>query len=443
MKFLWCFLLVVPLPAFAQTTPARGHGSLRGVVVDSLRGGLLSGASLTVGNTRAIGVTDSLGRFSIDSVPPGEHVVELFHAILDTLGVRVRTSPVTIAADSTLEFVFGVPSAATLVRAKCGASDGAALVGMVIAADSDLAVAGADVRLSWLDIEVGREVGIRRQPHNRVASTDAAGRYHMCDLPRDLSAEISARRGGDSTATVSVALENASLGVATLFLPHLAGEAAPGAASVSPGNAAAVRGVVLDSAGAPVTGARVALARRPDAVVTDSAGTFTLAGQPSGTQSLVVRRLGYLPAELTLHLTRRVPRDVVVRLSKFVPTLEAVMIEARRSVALERVGFSERQKTGFGRFIGPSDLAKRHALVVSDFFSHLPGPRVSGLENTACTSYWVDGQKWHADADDFVAPGEVAAIELYNSPFVPAEFSEFEGACRVVVIWTKWKVGLR
>lgn len=36
-----------------------------------------------------------------------------------------------------------------------------------------------------------------------------------------------------------------------------------------------------------------------------------------------------------------------------------------------------------------------------------------------------------------------AAIELYNSPFVPAEFSDFEGACRVVVIWTKWKLGLR
>lgn len=227
MKFLGCFLLLVPLPAFAQNTPARGHASLRGVVVDSLRGGLLSGGSLTVGNTSAIGVSDSLGRFSIDSVPPGEHVVELFHAILDTLGVRVRTSPVTFAADSTLELVFGVPSAATLVRAKCGASDDAALLGMVIAADSDIALAGADVRLSWLDIEVGRDVGIRRQPHTRVATTDAAGRYVICDLPRDLSAEITARHGGDSTATVSVALENASLGVATLFLPQSSAATAP------------------------------------------------------------------------------------------------------------------------------------------------------------------------------------------------------------------------
>lgn len=443
MKFLWCFLLIMALPAFAQTTPARGHASLRGVVVDSLRGGLLSDASLTVGGTSLMGVTDSLGRFSIDSVPPGEHVVELFHAILDTLGVRVQTSPLTFAADSALHLVFGVPSPATLVRAKCGASDSAALLGMVIAADSDIAIAGADVRLSWLDIEVGGEVGIRRQPRSRVATTDAAGRYHMCDLPWELSAEISAKHGGDSTATVSVALANAALGVATLFLPQASVATAPSAASGSPDNAAAVRGVVLDSAGAPVPGARVAMATRADAVVTDSAGAFSLAGQPSGTQSLVVRRLGYLPAELTVNLTRRAPREVVIRLRTFVPTLEAVMIEARRNFALDGVGFNARRKTGFGRYLGPSELARRHALVISDFFRHLPGPRVSGLGNTTCTSYWVDGQKWHADADDFVAPGEVAAIELYNSPFVPAEFSGFAGACRVVVIWTKWKLGLR
>lgn len=443
MKFLSSFLLLGALPAFAQTTPAQGHASLRGIVVDSLRGGLLSGASLTIGSTPVMGITDSLGRFSIEGVPPGEHVVELFHAILDTLGVRVRTLPLTFAADSTLELVFGVPSAATLVRAKCGAFDGAALLGMVIAADSDVAIAGADVRLSWLDIEVGGEVGIRRQPRSRVATTDAVGRYHMCDLPRELSAEISASRGGDSTATVSVALVNASLGVATLFLPRASTATEPGTASVSSDNAATVRGVVLDSAGAPVSGARVAMATRAGAAITDSAGTFSLAGQPSGTQSLVVRRLGYLPAELTVNLTRRAPREVVVTLRRFVPTLEAVMIEARRNFALDGVGFNARQKSGFGRYLRPSDLARRHALVVSDLFRHLPAPRASGLSNMACTSYWVDGQKWHADADDFVAPGEVAAIELYNSPFVPAEFSEFEGACRVVVIWTKWKLGLR
>lgn len=443
MKLLWSVCLLVALPAFAQTTPARGHGLLHGIIVDSLRGGLLSGASLTIEGTSAFGVTDSLGRFSIDSVPPGEHVVELFHPILDTLGIRVRTSPLTFAANTAQELVWGVPSAVTLARAKCGASSGAMLLGMVIAADSDVALAGADVRLSWMDIEVGREVGIRRQPRSRVAVTDAAGRYMMCDLPSDLTAEISARLGGDSTATVSVALGNASLGVATLFLTQQAAETAPGAASAVPGNSATVRGVVLDSAGAPVPGAHVALATRPEAVVTDSAGAFTLEGQPSGTQSLIVRRLGYLPAQLTLHLTRRAPREVVVSLRRFVPTLEAVMIEARRNFALDQVGFSERRKSGFGRYMGPSDLARRHALVLSDFFRHLPPPRASGLSNRTCTSYWVDGQKWHADADDFVSPGEVAAIELYNAPFVPAEFSEFEGACRVVVIWTKWKLGLR
>jgi hypothetical protein len=90
------------------------------------------------------------------------------------------------------------------------------------------------------------------------------------------------------------------------------------------------------------------------------------------------------------------------------------------------------------------DLNKRFAIEVSDFLRHLPPPRASGINDSACTQYWVDGSRWRESTpDDFLTPQEVAAIEVYDDTSVPPQFNSFEGSCRVVVIWTKLKLGVR
>jgi len=438
-------LAVAALPAVAaaQGQPRVPFATLEGVVADSLRGGFVSHAVVAVMGTSRYAVSDTAGRYRIDSIPPGSYQIHVTHDLLDSLGVRVRTTPVTFAADSSLWVSLGFPSARTIIRAKCGDStdDSGALVGMVINADSEDPRPGAEVRMWWVELAVGQEIGVRYQPRQLTATTDDAGRYKFCGLPPDLSANIIARRGSDSTMAVLVEY-GSGLATATLFLAT-ADAAAPTAAGLASGaSRASLRGTVTDSAGKSVPGARVALPGSREEAMTDSAGAFSLSGR-SGTQALIVRKLGYRPAEVIVNLTLRTPREVVVRLNTYVPTLEAVLIEARRNFALERVGFTTRQKTGMGRYLIQTDLDRRHALVVSDFLRHLPGARASGLENTTCTSYWIDGSKWLADADEIVSPNEVGAIEVYNFPAVPPEFSDFAGACRVIVIWTKWKLGIR
>ncbi|MGK2934052.1 MAG: carboxypeptidase regulatory-like domain-containing protein [Gemmatimonadaceae bacterium] len=428
------FLLTSAIPAAAQETRSAGLAALEGVVADSLHGGFANGASVTVGNTMRYGVTDSLGRFRIDSIPAGDHQIQLLHPTLDTLGVRVLTPPITFAADSSVFTELAIPPARTVKRAKCAASgdDAGALIGLVLNADSEDPVAGAEVRLWWIEVIVGERVGMRNQPHQRVATTDASGRYKFCGLPAQLSANIGASSGADSTEALPITYGAPGLGMATLFLAS--DTAAPGAA---------VRGVVLDAARAPLAGARVSLNTGPDATVTDSTGSFDLTGQRSGTQSLVVRKVGFQPAEVIVNLSRSEPREVTVELAAFVPTLEAVVVEARRGAALERIGFMERQRTGLGRFMTQDDLNKRHAIEVSDFLRYLPAPRASGLSDVACTHYWVDGTRWRESTpDDFMTPREVAAIEVYDGADVPPQFQSFEGTCRVVVIWTKWKLGV-
>lgn len=418
----------------AQSVPTPGFAVLDGVVQDSLRGGFANGALVTVANTGRYGATDSLGRFRIDSIPAGDHQILLLHPTLDTLGIRVLTAPVTFAADSSVFSELAIPPARTVKRAKCASSgdDSGALIGLVLNADSDDPVVGAEVRLWWVEVVVGGSVGMRNVPHQRVATTDASGRYKFCGLPAQLSANINAASGSDSTEALPITYGAPGLGMATLFLPSDAG--APGAA---------VRGVVFDAAGAPLAGARVSLNTGPDAALTDSTGRFDLTGQRSGTQSLVVRKVGYQPAEVIVHLSRREPREVTVELATFVPVLEAVVVEARRGAALERIGFMERRRTGLGRFMTQDDLNKRHAIEVSDFLRHLPAARASGF-NEACTHYWVDGNRWRESTpDEFMTPQEVAAIEIYDGADVPPQFQSFEGTCRVVVIWTKWKLGTR
>lgn len=426
--------LAAAAPAAAQAPPARAFAAAEGIVRDSLHGGFVEGATVSVGNTRRFGVTDSLGRFRVDSIPSGDHQIQLFHPTLDTLGVRVLTPPVAFAGDSAVALELAIPSARTVMRAKCASSgEGAgALIGLVLDAESEDPVAGAEVRLWWIEVIVGEGVGMRNQPHQRVATTDESGRYKFCGLPAQLSANIAAAGGGDTTIALPITYGAPGLGMATLFL----------AASDSGAPGAEVRGVVLDASGSPLAGARVALATGTGATVTDSTGRFVLSGQPSGTQALVVRKVGFEPAELILNLTRREPRDVTVELGAFVPVLESVLVEARRGAALERIGFSERARTGQGRFLTQDDLNKRFAVEVSDFLRHLPPPRASGLADASCTHYWVDGSRWRVGTpDDFMTPQEVAAIEVYEDATVPPQFQSFEGSCRVVVIWTKWKLG--
>lgn len=438
-------LAVIAMPVAAQERPAAGLASLEGVILDSLRGGFADGASVTVTGTRRFAFADSLGRFRIDSIPAGDHQVELFHPALDTLGVRVLTPPTAFASDSTVSLALAIPSARTILSAKCpgAAADSGALVGVVLNADSEDPVVGAEVRIWWIEVTVGEKIGIRHLPRLRTATTDASGRYKICGLPVELSANILATHGGDSTTALPIAYGAPGMGMATLFLAISDTSAAGARQGAVAGPRAEVRGVVVDSSGSPLAGARVGLSDSPDAALTDSTGSFKLSGQRSGTHALVVRKLGYQPAEIVMNLTRREPREVTVRLGAFVPVLEAVMIQARRDFALERVGFASRKRMGMGRYMTPQELDRRHAIEVSDYLRHLPPARASGFGGP-CTQYWVDGSRWRfGTPDEFMTAAEVGAIEVYNDPFVPPEFQSFEGSCRVILIWTKWKLGTR
>src|ERR1700722_4024514 len=88
-------LMLATVPLAAQS-PSR-LSTVRGTVVDSLHNRPLAGASISVDGTGATAMTDSLGRYRIDSVPSGTHRIAVYHPLFDSLAVELYTEPMAIA----------------------------------------------------------------------------------------------------------------------------------------------------------------------------------------------------------------------------------------------------------------------------------------------------------------------------------------------------------
>src|SRR5215203_1089434 len=89
-------------PAPGSTGPLAGSstmGYLQGVAIDSIHGAPLVNATIQISGTDRVGITDSLGRFLIDSIKSGTYKIDVDHPILDTLGILLSTNPMSFASD--------------------------------------------------------------------------------------------------------------------------------------------------------------------------------------------------------------------------------------------------------------------------------------------------------------------------------------------------------
>ncbi len=427
-------------------------------------------------------MTDSLGRFRIDSILPGRHQLELIHPLLDTLGLSVKTQPLSFKAGETATAALATPSPLTVITRKCPPAERslgpAAAIGMVLEADTDAPAVGARISLDWTDLEATGK-NFTRSPKKRTATVQSDGSFRICGLPEDFSANVVAYREGDSTSVVGVRF-SPLLAIVTLFLPG-ASIAAPSATQArSPTNAvmpiagATLKGRVVGADGAPIAHARIAIENESHVALTAQDGTFILHGLRPGTRAVSVRALGFEPTETVVALRSGEPRDVELRLTKFVPVLKTVIVSAARDAALERVGFSERKSAGSGRFFSPADIDQRNPLKLNHLLetvSVLRSHRTAGGQtymtgrDNGCITYFVDGVRWvsstafgnlgtqagslgdEADSspDAFISGGELAAVEVYDALSAPAEFTSqsWTGqSCSIVVIWTKSKLRL-
>jgi len=441
-----------PMPA---ATGKAGTAQISGVVVDSVNRRFLTGADVMIEGARTTIVTDSVGQFRIDSLPPGTYQVGVFHPLLDTLGLTLATKPFHVGPDSATFIVLAVPSAATIIHRACPvrprAQGTSAVIGQVQDPETLLPVAGAEVSIAWSQIDVSKAAGVRRTPHVIYDSTNASGTFRICGLPNSMQATLQAKRGKSVTAEIPISLgeEQSELFARTLLLSRTDSGAKVGNATVS-------GRVVLE--GAPTNGgSRVEVVGTDQVAMTNDKGEFTITKLPSGSHVLLARHLGFGAQTVAVDLTSRAAQRVTIKLPKFVAMIEPVVVNARRAANLDRVGFSQRQKTGMGFYIGPEQLKDRHPNLITDILRTVPGLRItSGPEGDVvsssrnvgmggeCVQYFVDDMPWQSaepgDVNQFVNPNEVVAVEVYQGSNVPAQYSRGTGGCTTIVLWTRFKI---
>ena len=447
-----------PAPPAPATTAKTGTATIAGIVLDSLNGRFLSGAEVIVEGAKKSLVTDSLGKFRIDSLPPGTYQVGVFHALLDTLGISLASAPFHVGRDSSSFILLSVPSARTIIRAACPVrgfrpQGTSAVIGHVTDPESLQPVAGADVSIAWTQLEVSKEIGVRRTPRVIRDSTDAQGSFKLCGLPNSMKATLQARKAGAVTAEIPIELgdQESELFARTMLLSRLDSGAKTGNAVVS-------GRVILE--GAPSNaGSRVEVVGTDVIAMTNEKGEFAIRNLPSGTHVLLARHLGFGAETVPVDLSAREPKQVTMKLPKFVAVIDPVVVTAKRVANLDKVGFNQRKKSGTGFYIGPDQLQLMRPNDLTDILRLVPSLRISsgpdgdvvtssrgvtGTGGAGCVQFYVDDMPWQSvspgDINNFVNGPEVVGVEVYAGPGAPPQYTHGMQDCTTVVIWTKFKI---
>lgn len=460
--------------------PSLPMGTVFGTVYDSVHQAALVGAMVSVEGTQRGGLTTDKGAFRIDSIPPGKYVLRVRHELLDSLGMSLFTDSLPVADAGVTPVSLAIPASETLVAASCPAARRAlgpsAVIGRVLEAEADKPVAGARVSVAWSEISI--QDRLRRVPRVREDRSGPDGVFRICGLPSEMTGTVQAIYNGVTTSEVKITFEGQSLVIQGLRIGSAetvvaandtaaqarareqaqAGGQRFSATTMRKGQAS-LTGRVTNGAGQPIVGARVDVLGTPGATLTRENGEFSLSELPSGTQTVIVRQIGFAPVEQAVELSTRSPAHVTIALTRAAQVLAPVAVTANADAGLDKIGFTQRRKSAGGYFITAEDIEKRAPNLLTDVFRTIPSLRVVPSGNdyviesarnptNGCVKYYVDGAPWDAifagDVDRLLPTWEIAAIEVYNGSNTPMQFqAPGSSGCASIVIWSKTRTGKR
>jgi hypothetical protein len=450
--------------AGAQAVPLTspvGFTLLQGYVLDSIHNEPLAHASVFIEGTGRTGLTDKDGHYRIDSIPAGKHRVVGMHALLDTVGVQMRTPEYPFGSGEVHDLDLAIPGGERLAKSMCRPAQlnlgPAMMTGFVRDPETGGPAKGARVELVYNVTDV---IG-RKTPTVRSSVVDSAGFYRICGIPADMSGKVQVFRNGVSSGEVPAEVTNfIALRAFSIVAQHQAiAEVKNDSGKVRKvaRGSGVVTGKVVDKKGNPLGGARVMLQGGGTVAVSRPNGDFTLDSLPLGTQAIQVRKLGYAASEVPVEVASNAPTKADVVLGDFVPTLAVMKVEAARDKALADIGYLSRKQTGMGTYLD-GDRIDHASMSFSDVMRTVAGLRVvptgdgrtsvitdSRSAGNGCVNYYVDGTPWTTmtpgDIDDYLRPSELVAIEVYHGSGAPPQYTQpGQSGCATIVAWTVAKV---
>lgn len=184
--------------------------------------------------------------------------------------------------------------------------------------------------------------------------------------------------------------------------------------------------------GRPLAGVMIAVPDAHKFVVTDSSGTFFLAGLPVGKQKVFVAYNGRGSEEYQFVFKHGKTKRVAVVLDIEAVDLDPIVVEAQgRGSWMDLAGFFDRRKAygGFARFYTREDLAARRARTIEDVlrregiyprcfeFGCVPARSYRG--DMCAVPIFVDGMRFYANDYEVVPIDRVAGVEVYRPGMEP------------------------
>ncbi|MEP6689736.1 MAG: carboxypeptidase regulatory-like domain-containing protein [Gemmatimonadaceae bacterium] len=447
-------------------------GVVHGIVYDSiadrpLRGVVVQVVAMPPARDAYNATTDSSGAFRITNMKPGTYAAGFFAPVLDSLGIEAALMPVAVTPGGDARVSLGTPSIIRVIATVCGpprpGDDGTGLVlGHVRDAESGEPVAGGTVVVIWNEFYIDK-TGFHRNRRQQPVKTDERGWYAICRLTADSTYSARAERGHDATGFIEVTVP--ARGIATLDFAVSADTAPtpasadstldPAAAKALHRGVARITGTVTTRDGRPVAGAQVAVEGAAPTATTSETGAFSLAGLPSGTQSLEVRAINFSPKHVRVSLSRNEPKRVAVVMESHIARLDRVTVYGKTTSKSRDIdAFLQRTRSGAGHYLTREQLDSRPSYSMCDLLRTVGGINVQSTGGFGCSvtargtgfqscspATFLDGTRLMeggGDLDSWIRPQQVAGLEVYSSASsVPAQFTSTSGNCGAIVVWTR------
>ena len=461
----------------ADTLFKRPALSVAGVVLDSTTGDAIARATVALVGTDVHTVTADNGSFTLADVLPGEYAIAVRTPSLDS--IRASSQSTVMVADGMARLKLRVPTARQLSASLCGSVlDGiagrgkGAILGTVREARDTSTLTGVRVAADWTEFSNAGATSASLQSQGRrlETKTDSSGAFRLCGVPTELPLTIRALplRGRAQSATVRLSSEQRFATTALIVEQDRAAVAA------------FVGVVVADSSGRPLADAEIAVPALALTTRSNARGEFRLADIPAGTQSIVVRRVGYgvLATSLTFAANDEEDRRIILRPATILDSV--AVISSRLDVRLR--DFEENRRVGLGSFLDRAELDRHIGRKMGDVLSMLPGAgvvrgrsgawpmskryvvpiaasigqesasiykpseleRIRGLVAGCYAQVYVDGQIMNQGRPtepydiNSLAPDQIEAMEWYASPSqTPSRYAKLDSPCGVLVIHTR------
>ena len=310
---LAALLLAAQGRALSAQDPAGSTGTVVGLVFDSTASVPLANATVAVMGTPAMTESDEEGRFRLENVPTGEHLVTFFHPRLGTFGVNGSSQTVVVASGSVTETYLAIPSRETILAGWCSIEEGVgntSIGGVVTDVITGVPLPGAKVTA------FAQHAGLlgRRSAVAEVR-TGNSGEFRLCNLDGSLDLSVTAFFGTSETDHLAITQTGAQI----LDM------------SIRIADPVSITGTIMDHATrAPIEDARVQLLGTPYDMLTDSAGKFGFAGVPPGKQVIRTDHLGYAPRTDSLTAFSREALGLEILIATEAIVLDPLVITGRR-----------------------------------------------------------------------------------------------------------------